>query len=49
VERAEGGNDFLGDDLRRLAEFAGQLEGDGRGDLAEAQIRRRLQRDGADL
>ena len=48
-ERAEGGNDFLSDDLRRLAEFARQLESDGRGDLAEMQIGRRLQSDGPDL
>ncbi len=46
---AERGDDFLSDDFGRLAQLAGQLEGDGRGDLAEAQIGRRLQRNLADL
>jgi hypothetical protein len=49
IDGAEGSDDLLSDDLWSLAEFAGQLEGDGRGDLAEAQIGRRLQRNLADF
>ena len=48
-EWAEGGNDFLGDDFGRLAQLARQLKGDGRGNLAQTQFGRRLERDRADL
>ena len=46
---AEGGDDLSCYDLGRFAELARQFEGDGRGDLAEAQIGRRLQRNLADF
>ena len=46
---AERGNDFLGDDLWRLAQLARQLKSDGRGNLAQTQFGRRLERDRADL
>ena len=47
--RDKGRHNFLGDDFWRLAEFAGQFECDGRGDFAETQIGRRLERDERDL
>ena len=38
------GDDLLRDDLGRLAELARQFEGDGRGEFAELQVGRNLQR-----
>jgi hypothetical protein len=48
-ERAQRGDNLLRDDLGRLAQLAGQLEGDGRGQLAELQVGRNLQRNGFKL
>ncbi len=48
-ERVESGHDFLGDDFWRLAEFAGELECDGRGDFAKVEVGRRLERNRGDL
>ena len=48
-DRTERSNDFLRDDFGRLAQSARELQGDGRGDFAEMQIRRRLQRDVRDV
>ena len=45
----ERGDDFLRDDLGRLAQSARELQGDGRGDFAEVQVGRRLQRDVLDF
>ena len=44
--RADVRDEIGGDLLRRLFEGAGQLEGDGYGDLAERRVARLLQRDG---
>ena len=49
IERPERGDNLLRDDLGRLAQLAGQLEGDGRGQLAELQVGRNLQRNGLKL
>ena len=46
---AERGDDLLRDDFGRLAQGARELQGDGRGDFAEAQVGRRLQRDVVDV
>ena len=45
----ERSNDFLRDDFGRLAQCARELQGDGRGDFAETQVGRRLQRDVGDV
>ena len=37
-EGAEGGDDFLGNDLGGFAESAGELQGEGRGELAEFEV-----------
>ncbi len=49
VNGAESGHDLLSDNFRSLAQRAGELQGDGRGNLAEAQVGRRLKRDVFDL
>ena len=45
----ESSDDLLRDDLGRLAQGARELQGDGRGDFAEMQVGRRLQRDVRDV
>ena len=49
LNRTECGDDFLSDDLGRLAQGARELQGDGGGDFAEMQIGGRLQRDVGDV
>ena len=47
-DRPERGDDLGGDGARRLAQAAGQLEGDGAGEVAHRPRRRRLQHDRRD-